>query len=295
MKIAYCIMIHHMFAQFCWLFEAIYTKDDIFLIHVDKKANKDFYDQVKSYVGSRTNVRFLPRRPVTRFGWSVVSVELEAIRTLVSCTTNWQYFINLSGQDYPIKSCGCIRDQLQAEYPRNFIDVVPFDQMEKFDAKDPHLKRIFSFEMFGRLAQTRLQLPFPRSIDIRYKGPAWFILSREFCEWLVAEPITKRLATLVKYTWNPDELFFQSLIMNSPYRNLRGDHCGREIVWMPGFSSPKILGIDDYEQLCVSPAFFARKFDETIDCQILVDLAHDHGFRTPLMRQRSILTINPLH
>jgi hypothetical protein len=278
MKIAYFIMIHHMFSQFCWLFDAVYTEDDIFLIHVDKKADKDFYDQVKSYAGSRTNVRFLPQRAITRFGWSVVSVELEAIRILANCTAQWKYFINLSGQDYPIKSLACIKDRLRAEYPRNFIDVISFDEAAKLDAEDPHPNRILSFEVFGRIAKTPLQLPFPRSIDIRYKGPAWFIFARDFCKWLLSEPITKRLATLVKYTWNPDELFFQSLIMNSPYRNSRTDQSGREMIWIAGSASPKILRIEDYERLSMSPALFARKFDESVDRQILINLAYDHGF-----------------
>lgn len=279
MKIAYFIMLHHKYTQFCWLFDAIYTEEDVFLIHVDKKSSSDFYSQVRSYVGTRSNVSFLPRRTVTYCGWSSVDTDLQAMKVHLQSGTDWQYFVNLSGQDYPIKPIGLMKKRLEAEWPRNFVRAWSFAKVRELDGPgDPHLKRLFVLDAFGHLVRTRIRLPFPRSIDIKYKGSAWHIVTRDFCRWVLTDGMTKRIEELVKYTWNPDELFLSALIMNSPYRDLRTSHLqpdfGHEIIW-PG---PKTLRMEDYDRLAASNALFARKFDETVDRQVLVRLAGELGF-----------------
>ena len=107
------------------------------------------------------------------------------------------------------------------------------------------------------------------------------MLTRDFCKWLLSDPATLQIEKLVRYTWTPDELFFQVLIMNSLYRNSLAQHYGREIIWPRDTPSPKILGMEDYERLSASPALFARKFDELVDRQVLVSLARDHGYQVP--------------
>jgi hypothetical protein len=135
--------------------------------------------------------------------------------------------------------------------------------------------------MFGRLVKTHVQLPFPRHLDVKFKGSGWFMLTREFCEWLLSSPITPKVERLVKYTWTPDEIFFQVVVMNSTYQNQMAEHYGREIIWPRGMSRPKTLTMDDYERLSASSALFARKFDQRQDRQILVSLARDHGYPVP--------------
>jgi hypothetical protein len=281
MKIAYLIMLHNNFSQVRWLIEAIYTNEDLFLIHIDKKSDHIFSQQIEEYIKNRPNIKYLSRRRVYRFGWSVVELELQAIRMLVSSKEEWQYLINLSGQDYPIKPISAIRAKLTAEWPRNFVEVIPFSKMAELDPHDPHLARRLAFEMFRTVVTTRIRLPLPKMVNVRYKGSAWFMLTRDFCEWLLSASITKQVEKLVRYTWNPDELFFQVLVMNSPYRNLLTEHYGREIIWPGGVSSPKTLGMEDYERISASPALFARKFDESVDRQILVSLARDHRYLMP--------------
>lgn len=107
------------------------------------------------------------------------------------------------------------------------------------------------------------------------------MLTRHFCEHILSSPFTHKMKTLMRYTWNPDELFFQAVAMNSEYGESLTEHYGREIVWLDGSASPKTLGMEDYDLLGASSALFARKFDETVDQQILLSLAHDHGHQVP--------------
>jgi hypothetical protein len=281
MRIAYLVMIHHNFPQFKWIINAIYTPDDYFIIHIDKTAMQSFREQVNHYVGNLANVKYLIPHRMIRFGWSIVETELRAIRELASSEHEWKYLINVSGQDYPIKSISTIKAKLTAEWPRNFIEVIPLTKIAELHPHDPHLARRLAFEMFGRVVTTRIRLPFSKMGDVDYKGTAWFMLTRDFCEWFLSNQITNEIARRVKYTWNPDELFFQTLVMNSPYRNSLAEHYGREIIWPGDTASPKTLCMEDYERLSASPGLFARKFDEAVDRQVLVSLARDHGYQVP--------------
>ena len=260
---------------------AVYTPDDYFIIHIDKTATPNFRQQVNQYVGNPANVKYLTSHRMTRFGWSMVETELRAIKELAFSKHGWKYVINVSGQDYPIKSISTIKARLIAEWPRNFVEVLPFTKMIEYDPNDPHLARKLAFEMFGKVVMTPIRLPFPKAVDVKYKGAQWFMLTRDFCEWFLCSQITRKISRLLKYTWTPDELFFQVLVMNSPYRNLIADHYGREIIWPGGTASPKTLCIEDYERLSASPALFARKFDEAVDRQVLLSLARDHGYQVP--------------
>ena len=281
MKIAYLIMLHNNFPQVKWLLSSILNDDDSFIFHIDKKSDSRFSQQVKQYVGHRSNIKYLPSRRIVRFGWSVVETQLRAIQELAVSNKEWSYLVNVSGQDYPIKSIADIRTKLTAEWPRNFVEVIPFNEMAERDPHDPHLARRLAFEMFGAVLTTRIRLPFPKIVNVKYKGSAWFMLTRNFCEWLLSTLLTQQIEKLVKYTWNPDELFFQVLVMNSPYRNLLAEHYGREIIWSVGTASPKTLCMEDYERLSASAALFARKFDQSVDRQVLVSLARDHGYQVP--------------
>jgi hypothetical protein len=246
-----------------------------------RECSPEFQRQVRGHIGTRSNVDYLAPRHLNRSGWSIVTTELRVIRHLVWSREPFDYLINVSGQDYPIKSIVRIKAALSAAWPRIFVEVMPFARIAERDPEDNHLARRFAFEMFGRLVVTQIRLPFPKSLDVRFKGSGWFMLTREFCEWMLSDPIAVEAERLVKYTWMPEEVFFQVVVMNSSYQDLLAEHYGRAIIWPGGQSRPKTLTMEDYERLSASSALFARKFDHRQDRQILVSLARDHGYHVP--------------
>lgn len=274
---AYYIALHHKPEQFQWLFEAIYTADDLFLIHVDRSAP----DAVKAAVGVQTaglpNVVTLPSRTVQWGGWSQVDAELRALRYALGQPANWQYFINLSGQDYPIKSRDEIGRCLDAAAGRNFIRAVPFATIAATEPDDPHLRKRTAVEVFGHVVRLPFRLPAVRGLDTDYKGSQWHMLSHEFCQWALADPVARTIARHLRFARIPDEIFFPALIMNSPFRDLRMPDCGRLFLW-PG---PKTLGVDDLGLIEASSDLFARKFDATIDREVLEVLARQCAFPVP--------------
>ena len=68
----------------------------------------------------------------------------------------------------------------------------------------------------------------------------------------------------------PDELFFQTILLNSPLRDRIVNDNLRYMDWSrPNVPLPAVLGTGDLPQLQQSPALFARKFDVTVDSAIL--------------------------
>jgi hypothetical protein len=278
MIVAYFIMLHHKLEQFRWLFEAIYSSEDLFLIHIDRTSPLAFHRAVEAYIGDRSNVEFLPAHRVAWGGWSLVVPGLRAIDFFLRCSRYWSYYINLSGQDYPIKPRGAIRDTLKESWPRNFVGVGRFADIRISEPDDPHLERRLTFDLFGRRRlETPFRLPAPTAINMDYKGPAWHILDRDFCRWMMNAPVRRAVERYLRWTLLPEEVFFQAMIMNSPFADTRIDHCGHEVIW-PG---PKVLDSGDYDHLMRSPALFARKFDEAKDPNILRRLAKSGGYAVP--------------
>jgi hypothetical protein len=274
MRLAFYIGVHHKPAQFDWLYSAIQNDADHFCLHIDRKAPAGVAEAVRRRVGTRHNVDVLPRRWVNWAGWSQVAVELDAIRHLLQ-RDGWRYYINVSGQDYPIQPLDAVRRTLENAWPQNFIEILPLARVT--DPCDPHLHRRLCLEVGPRLVSTRLPVAFPSSIDTNFKGSSWHMLSRDFCEWMVNSALLARIAARASLTKFADELFFQAMVMNGPFRDLPRRGYAREIIW-PG---PKVLRMADYERLTTSAALFARKFDESQDVEILARLAARNGHPVP--------------
>ena len=63
-------------------------------------------------------------------------------------------------------------------------------------------------------------------------------------------------------------IFFQTLILNSPFKNTVVHNTLREIQWNGG-PNPKTYTLEDYQLICESEALFARKFDSEVDNEII--------------------------
>ncbi|MBW5378864.1 glycosyl transferase, partial [Brachyspira pilosicoli] len=80
------------------------------------------------------------------------------------------------------------------------------------------------------------------------------------------------------YTWCGDEMFFQSILLNSEFKNDCINDNLRYIDWSEKKgSSPKTFNINDYNIIKenINNNLFARKFDENFDNDIINKLYKD--------------------
>ena len=269
MRIAYFIAVHKNPGQVTALFDLIYDLRDVFLFHVDKKAARCVHDAVGSLANGRRNVYCLDTIEVTWGGWSQCRVELAALRYLCREPLRWDYFINLSGQDLPIKPVHQIRTYLKHLNGANFVDVRPVGDLPT------RLKRIVKrrywclcLEWHGKAR--RLPIPIAPFIykKINYYGSSWHMLSRPFCSWIVDTAAWEELGRYLRFTRSPDECLVQELIMSSPFKHtLCRDN--KRLAIFEEKPNPKILRMQDLDQIQASGAFFGRKFDMEIDADIV--------------------------
>jgi len=118
-----------------------------------------------------------------------------------------------------------------------------------------------------------LMLPIKRKVPfdyVVYGGSFWWNLNRDCIRHMAAflkeRPEFTRFA---KYLFLPDEMFFNTILANSPLRHTLVSSDLRYIDWEKHNPvPPAILTMEDFEALQDSPALFARKFDMHRDSEI---------------------------
>ena len=86
-----------------------------------------------------------------------------------------------------------------------------------------------------------------------------------------------KLSNFLRLTWGSDEFIFQSIIMDSPFKDNVINKNYRYIDWPEGGARPRVLGTEDFEKLIASDSIFARKLDINTDENIfdLLDKANN--------------------
>lgn len=266
--IAYLILVHRYPGQFKRLFRAIYHPANYYLVHVDKRSGVGLQTEIQDFLSSFANASLLKSQCTLWGGYSLVDAELRGIEELLKIGSEWEFFINLSGQDFPLKSQTHIQDFLSRNIGNDFIKVA---NQSKFRPDTLYRIQYHVIEFDNRILRTPIKRPYLRGVT-PYIGNQWMILSRKFCEFVCYSPEVERFKRFYRHTFISDEGFFQTVIMNTSYNGIIVNDDKRTIVWVPiGIIKlrPKDLTSKDTEFLLASQGLFARKFDETVDAEIL--------------------------
>ena len=284
MKILFHITGYRLPEQFAWLYQALYNKKDLFIIHIDKKTPPHIYNEFLRITDGHVNTHFIPRIKVTWGSTGLIRAELEALKLGLRIDNDWRYLVNLTAQDYLISSVEKIRKELVDAWPDNFVMSTLL--------KETHWRiRKRCWFNYCEIGDRRYFTPLPSLRQARLKihrhGPWWHVLTRDFCEWWTTHPKADQYYRALEFAGMPDELLIQNLIHDSPFAQTVRSECKHEIIWRyPGESvrttaHPRVLTVRDLDILENSTAFFARKFDASVDRAVLERLAHSHGLPIP--------------
>lgn len=222
----------------------------------------------------------------------MVSAELRGIEKLLKLDLKWDFYINLSGQDFPIKSSKVRNEFLKTNKGKDFMMI-----SNQFNNRPNTMNRIENYFTESETGFTGS--PYERSYmpyTTPYIGGQWKILSRGCCEFITKSPLIGKFRDYYENTLIPDESFFQTVLMNTDGGGNIINDDKRAIIWIPEIGPelaskvftesettaliesgeiklrPKTLTIEDLPFLLTSDALFARKFDEKIDGTILDEL-----------------------
>lgn len=120
--------------------------------------------------------------------------------------------------------------------------------------------------LIDKIGAVQSRLGIKRSLDARigsvYGGSAWWSLTRRTLEYVM--DYTDRdgyLLRRLKHTFGPDEVYFQTVIMNSPHASGVVNDDLRYVDWTPRNGSyPAVLDASDLVPIEASGKLFARKF-----------------------------------
>jgi len=134
--IAYHILCHDNFAQVGKLLGALYSEDDVFLIDIDQGRKKPRIRALKKWLAKdNVHINF-----DSGIGWGASGIlrkTLLGAYRLLEHDSSWQYYVNLSGQDLPLKSNSFIKEHFarHADQGLNYLrchkgDVVELESLE---------------------------------------------------------------------------------------------------------------------------------------------------------------------
>lgn len=231
-------------------------------IHVDRKS--DIGSDVERRARDLANVTLLPRH-VCHWGlFGHVEASLEGLQWFVG--TPADYAVLLTGQCYPIKPAPVIEAAIEDLGGRSMIEISAFPKAEWMQWDNGGYKRLDRFylkwprRMFPKAIKLWQRRP-PYGLH-PYGGSGYWCLSRQAVEYIVGYIATHpRLTRFFKTVFCPDEIFFQTMLGNSPLRDRLVSKLMHYTDWSKGGSSPAVLGIPDLPVVLASDAWFARKFE----------------------------------
>lgn len=197
----------------------------------------------------------------------------------------------ISGEDLPIKTQDYIHLFFDKAEGKEFIR---FEKPE-FDYKDRVRFNYFFQEKIGRGFNSKfwkiinkcsiaLQkiLNIERSGDIYFqKGTNWFSITDDLARYVCKQK--EWVKKTFKNTICCDEVFLQTLVHNSDFKNrlYHGEYDNslesimRLIDWKRG--NPYIFRQRDFDEICQSKMLFARKFNSSVDKEIVLQIAEHFG------------------
>ncbi len=276
-KHAYLILAHNHFDLLETLVRLLDDeRNDIFL-HIDKKVEKFDFAHFRS-ICSRSQVFFTSKRLDSAWGSQrLVLAELELFRTAHKQGPYHCYHL-LSGADLPLKSqdeihkifeqfpvsrLGCAETASEWDVRRLSRYYHVFPKNRKFGQKlNQLLSSLQDYLKIDRLKRTGIVVK---------KGSQWGSLTEEAVKCLLSNE--RKIRKLTRFTICADEIYKQTMLYNSGIAMESG--MLRLILWGED-DHPRVLTMKDTSELDKG-WIFARKFDPTVDKQVIDYVVHKVG------------------
>lgn len=278
MRIAHLILTYTNPKQTERMIKMMYHENFDFYIHVDKK----FDINPHLFLEALPNVYFINNRVDVKWaGFSTVIATFECIKEIVGTGIPYQFINFLSGQDYPLKSPTRIYNFFKENVGKEFLSYRDFknDWKEGLIRVENYFLSNYSFPGKHRLESLINKIMPSRSLPYHlhpYGKSMFWMLSPEVAMYVVNKVENdKKLRQFFSFSWASDEFVFQTMILNSKYKDKVVNNNYRYIDWSAGGANPKVLNETDFEKLEKTEMMFARKFDMVKNPKIL-DLIDNH-------------------
>lgn len=273
MKLAHLILAHSNPEQLKRLIGRLVHTDVDFYIHLDKKTDIAPF----LTLADMPNVHFIQKRIKVYWGdYSIVEATVSGFEEILATGIPYDYIHLMSGQDYPIKSTAHIHGFLAANPGKIFMQYQSVE--DEWHEAIPRIKKYYLSYLKIPKGTYQIEQLLNSVLPVR-KLPAgivavgrsqWFTASRDSVAYIVEYMRREKwISRFFKFSWAADEMIFQTILYNSPFKDQMVNDNLLYLDWSAGAPSPKMLTIDDLEALTRSDKLFARKFNSDVDSEIL--------------------------
>lgn len=275
MRIAYIVMAYKDPQQIDRLVKAMNHEAIDFYIHVDAKFDiKPFL-----FLKENRNVYFFKKNYVIYWAaWNFTRTLLLCIHEIIQTGIPYEFVASFSGQDYPLKSneyivdyhlknIGCSFFSLEEHHSEWWTHAI--SRVKKYHLTNYNFKGRYKLQDIMNKVLPERNFPFYQTL---YGGPraTWWTMSSDAARYVSERVLSdKKLQRFCNFTWCPDEFLIPTILMNSPFKDSVINDSGRYIDWSSGGANPKILTTDDFDNIMNSGKLYARKFDLSVDSEIL--------------------------
>lgn len=268
MKLAHLILAHNNPDQLARLVNGLSHPDADIYIHLDAKADPAPFTAV---IGPREGVYLIENRVKVAWGeYSTIQGTLNGMEEILASGKDYSHINLLSGNDYPLQSAAEIQRFLFAHADKTFMLYDPIPEGWIHGAVRINTRYYGDYGFPGRYHLGGLvnRLLPKRKVPLNltpYGRSQWLSITPD-CTAYVLEYVRlhPRVRRFFRKTWAVDEVFFQTILCNSPLRNALVNDNLRHIVMDEEFR-PVVWTMGDAETLTNSGKFYARKFDNGKD------------------------------
>ncbi|XP_036391463.1 beta-1,3-galactosyl-O-glycosyl-glycoprotein beta-1,6-N-acetylglucosaminyltransferase 3 [Megalops cyprinoides] len=284
--IAYSMVIHEKIEMFERLLRAIYTPQNVYCVHIDRKSARDFSHAVRAIISCLPNVFVASKlERVIYASWSRVQADLNCMEDLLKSPVQWKYLLNTCGTDFPIKT--------NAEIVKNLKLLNGKNNMESEETSAYKQGRWqYHYNVTNTIIKTEVKKSPPPIGTPMFSGNAYFVVTREFVEHVFKSQEVQSFLEWEKDTYSPDEHLWATLQRmpsvpgsdppNSKYQKSDMGSIARLVKWSylegdvrKGAPYPPcsgthrravcVYGIGDLRWMLQQHHLFANKFDPQED------------------------------
>ncbi|UYQ95741.1 beta-1,6-N-acetylglucosaminyltransferase [Chitinophaga horti] len=284
MRIAYLILAHTNIPQLATLIELL-TRDGhaCCFVHLDKRL---YHRRHAAYLRKHCrpgSYHLLPGPNV--INWGGFSIVLASLRLIDQCLNyrheKFAYLSLISGMDLPLKSTEQFVAYLGKHQHPAYMETFTLPDSSRWGGSGgldrlhyywftDELSRPEVHSLVASQKQAGARRNMPASLHQMYGGSQWWTMSHASAEYMI-EYVNNHpeVVRFFKHSYVPDEIFFNTILHNSPFSAAIYQGNLRHIDWSAGGSSPKTFTSADFDMLIAQDAWFARKFDMLVDADII--------------------------
>lgn len=261
LKFGWCLLVHKNPSQVHRLLVKIYRPSDFYYVNIfnaENDATKECWADLLSFP---KNVKVVFRYEAARANIKLVQATLDGMRFFRDLDLD--YFINMSGQCYPLKPISLVEKQLS-----DGLSHIEFSPIPGWGLKGENggLDRINYrwFNLRGRTIRIpRIHRSLPENMK-PYGGSQWLCLSKTHMDYIVDYLASHpNVLKFFEHSKIPDEMVFQTVLMNSTFAGQVLNRLEWYVDWREAIDGrPAILTVNHIPDMLACGRLFARKFED---------------------------------